>query len=343
MTDSALAPVTPAPDLSVIHDVIATGDLAKLTDEQRTNYYVSVCTSVGLNPLTQPFAYIELNRKLVLYALKGATDQLRALHGINITDTRTEYMGELIVVTVFGQDRTGRQDSEIGAVTIGGLRGDAKANAIMKALTKAKRRLTLSMCGLGMLDESEVETIPGARPVPMSPVTETIDADGVIAREDLSWVSDAAPPARTSERRSRFTPVTAHDSSGGPVERQANADREQPVTEPTMRKLHAFVKDAFGWEHTDLSIFACHAFKRASMKDLTELEAKTLHSRLAKTSPDRANALLLQIVKNQADAQPVPAAPPAPAPAADDPAANFIAAMDAGELDTFDSATFREL
>jgi len=32
----------------------------------------------------------------------------------------------------------------------------------MKCETKAKRRATLSICGLGMLDESELETIPGA-------------------------------------------------------------------------------------------------------------------------------------------------------------------------------------
>jgi len=35
----------------------------------------------------------------------------------------------------------------------------------MKAVTKAKRRLTLSLCGLGWLDETEVETIPTAEPV----------------------------------------------------------------------------------------------------------------------------------------------------------------------------------
>jgi hypothetical protein len=32
----------------------------------------------------------------------------------------------------------------------------------MKCETKAKRRVTLSFCGLGMLDESEVESVPGA-------------------------------------------------------------------------------------------------------------------------------------------------------------------------------------
>ena len=36
------------------------------------------------------------------------------------------------------------------------LKGEVRANAILKAVTKAKRRATLSICGLGWLDESEV-------------------------------------------------------------------------------------------------------------------------------------------------------------------------------------------
>jgi hypothetical protein len=34
---------------------------------------------------------------------------------------------------------------------------------ILKAVTKAKRRVTLSICGLGFLDETEVDSIPGAK------------------------------------------------------------------------------------------------------------------------------------------------------------------------------------
>ncbi len=37
----------------------------------------------------------------------------------------------------------------------------------MKAETKAKRRVTLSICGLGMLDESEVPSVKGAEVVPV--------------------------------------------------------------------------------------------------------------------------------------------------------------------------------
>jgi hypothetical protein len=89
--------------------------------------------------------------------------QLRRLHGISITITSRERLGELYVVTARARDKTGREDESIGAVAVGSLKGDALANALMKAETKAKRRVTLSLAGLGWLDETELETIPGVR------------------------------------------------------------------------------------------------------------------------------------------------------------------------------------
>jgi len=157
--------VVPADAGEIMADVIGKGDLARLSPEQRVAYYLRTCQSLGLNPLTKPFDYIQLNGKLTLYATKGATDQLRAAHGISIRVVSQEVDGDVLVVTVEGTDGTGRTDTEIGAVSVGGLRGDALANARMKALTKAKRRLTLSMSGLGLLDETEIETIPTARSV----------------------------------------------------------------------------------------------------------------------------------------------------------------------------------
>jgi hypothetical protein len=69
------------------------------------------------------------------------------------------------VVKATAKDVQDRTDFATGAVTIEGLKGDALANALMKAETKAKRRVTLSICGLGVLDESELETIPGTQVV----------------------------------------------------------------------------------------------------------------------------------------------------------------------------------
>ncbi len=45
------------------------------------------------------------------------------------------------------------------------LKGEAKANAQLKAITKGKRRVSLSLSGLGLLDETEVTDIPSAKPV----------------------------------------------------------------------------------------------------------------------------------------------------------------------------------
>lgn len=147
-----------------VERVLILGDLAKLTPDQRVIYYRNLCDSVGLNPLTQPFQYLTLSGKLVLYARKDCTEQLRKIHGVSLRITSREVMDDVYVVTAEAADKIGRVDSATGAVPIGNLRGEAKANAFMKAETKAKRRVTLSICGLGMLDESEIDSIPGAQP-----------------------------------------------------------------------------------------------------------------------------------------------------------------------------------
>lgn len=152
-------------ELSVIERVVMQGDLSKLNPEQRVVYYRKVCESAGLNPFTRPFDYIVLNGKLSLYAKKDCTEQLRKLNGISIESLEDKMVDDIYIVTARAKDKTGRVDQAKGAVTIGNLKGDAKANAIMKAETKAKRRVTLSISGLGWVDETEIETIPNARPV----------------------------------------------------------------------------------------------------------------------------------------------------------------------------------
>ncbi len=152
-------PQAPTLDAKAIETVLIGGDLAKLTADQRVSYYGKVCQSLGLNTMTQPFAYITLNGKLTLYAKKDATEQLRFIHNISIDPkgfTR-EVIEGVYVVTAPASMPSGRTDVSTGAVAIDGLKGEARANAMMKAETKAKRRVTLSICGLGMLDETEAE------------------------------------------------------------------------------------------------------------------------------------------------------------------------------------------
>ena len=153
-----------AADAGMLENVLVNGDLSKLNPTQRLDYYRQVCQSMGLNPLSRPFDYIVLNGKMTLYAKKDATDQLRKLNGVSIDDIDIQENQNGFRVKVKGHDREGRSDVEIGCVAKTDMRGNIQ-NAEMKAVTKAKRRLTLSLCGLGWLDESEVETIPDARPV----------------------------------------------------------------------------------------------------------------------------------------------------------------------------------
>jgi hypothetical protein len=159
-------PPAPTLDAAVVEHVLLGGDLSKLSPAQRTGYYHHVCASLGLNPLTRPFEYIVLNGKLQLYARKDCTEQLRRVHGVSISPAGflREVIEGIFVVTAPAALPSGRTDVSTGAVSIEGLKGEARANAMMKAETKAKRRVTLSICGLGMLDETELETIPDATP-----------------------------------------------------------------------------------------------------------------------------------------------------------------------------------
>lgn len=164
-------------NMSKIEDLMIKGDLSKLSDGERVNYYKMVCESMNLNPLTKPFDYILLNGKLTLYATKNCTEQLRKLNGVSIESLDDKVVDDLYIVKAHARDKTGRTDTSTGAVNIGNLKGEPKANAIMKAETKAKRRVTLSISGLGWCDESEVESIPGAKTVPVNHETGEISVN----------------------------------------------------------------------------------------------------------------------------------------------------------------------
>lgn len=146
----------------VIEQVVIKGDLSKLNEDQRVSYYRNLCQSLSLNPLTTPFEYIVLNGKLKLYATRSCTDQLRKINKISIEITKRELTEALYMVTAVAKTQDNRMDESIGVVSIIGLKGNDLANALMKGETKAKRRVALSICGLGFLDENEPETIEDA-------------------------------------------------------------------------------------------------------------------------------------------------------------------------------------
>lgn len=172
----------PRPDAgAIMEQVIVKGDLSKLEPQERARYYVEVCRSVGLNPLTRPFLYVQFSEGgLQLYPRKEAADQLRGIHKVQtrIVDQRIE--SGIFLATVEARHPDGRVETDIGAVPVEGLKALFLANAMKKAITQGKRRATLAMLGLSLIDDDEIRAIKGARFV-------EADADGDIG--------DPVPPA----------------------------------------------------------------------------------------------------------------------------------------------------
>jgi len=170
--------------LELQEKVLIGGDLSKLTVQERLSYYGNLCESLDLNPLTRPFEYLILGGKTVLYARKDCTEQLRTKKHISIDPKNftKEVIEGIYVVTAWASTPEGRTDVATGAVPIDGLKGLDRANAMMKAETKAKRRVTLSICGLGMLDETEIDTIKDAKPV-------VLDIPQVRPRNDSTMIT----------------------------------------------------------------------------------------------------------------------------------------------------------
>lgn len=143
--------------------ISAGGDFGKLSEKDRQDYYLAVCETNDLNPMTQPFDFLVLNGKLRLYAKRDCTDQLAKKHRLSRQMIEEKVLFDTIYTVtarVVGPD--GRVTENTGKVNIKGLSGDALANALMKAETKAFRRAILGHCGLGFSDETEIETIPEA-------------------------------------------------------------------------------------------------------------------------------------------------------------------------------------
>lgn len=229
-------PAKKAASGEIIEAVLMKGDLSQLSKEERVAYYRAVCESVGLNPLTQPFQYLSLQGKLTLYARKDATEQLRRIHGISVEklETRLDAAAGVYIVTATGRDREGRTDASTGAVPISGLKGEALSNALMKAETKAKRRLTLSLAGLGWLDESEIEAIPRARGDAVDLSTgEIIEAEPVArtpkATRAPKW---ASKPEASSAPDDPNWESPAEAESAKVVDGVGTRGAEEPVTPP---------------------------------------------------------------------------------------------------------------
>lgn len=187
---------------------IATGDTSKLSPQEKIQLIVQVCEIAGLDPRLAPFEFIKFQGKETMYAKKNAADQLVNVHKIKLDIVDDKMIGHIYRVRCKAETKDGRATMDDGCVNTEGVKGDALANAMMRCVTKAKRRTVLSVCGLSLLDESEIETIPGAKvvPVPTSPAQQLVDAATAAAAQqpltdfEKEWGKEPPPSQADLEK-----------------------------------------------------------------------------------------------------------------------------------------------
>ena len=225
-------------DAQALIKTVGMGDVSSLTPEQQLKYVGAICQSVGLNALTLPIRIIEMDGRKVLYATSECGAQLRSLHRVNVevTERKEEHGCFITVVTATLPD--GRKDQSVGAVAL--IYPDDKwdkfkrcmvphpkagqhysgldyANAVMKCETKAKRRAALSIVGLGIPDESELDDMKRAKVESVSTITSTETAlDQADALNAIGDTPSPEPerqsvnPARESEVQPNAQTAAAH-------------------------------------------------------------------------------------------------------------------------------------
>lgn len=233
------------PDYSVLEKLVVNGDVAALTPDQRIQWYYLRCEAAGLDPRTQPFQYVEMKKGgLKLYATKTASDQLIANRKLDVKILSREYNRDLYTYEVVARVKTqdGQEIDDAGVVSLDGLAREDLANAMLRCVTKAKRRTVLSACGLGMMDETEVETI----------------ADACVVRSELAAPAPPAPP--------RPAP------SPPPIPRPRPAPPQPgPEPEPSRSEARAWIQDRIDEANSNWAM-TCGA----ASKDYTPL-VKNVH------------------------------------------------------------------
>lgn len=221
--------------VDILDSLVINGDISKLTAPQKVEYYKIYCSRIGLDPMTQPFMILKTKEKETLYCTRSGAAQLNKVHAVSHKIMSREEFKDCYVVTAKASLPDGRETESIGAVSIykeGGewkrspsgnnffekngqmiaLAGEELANAIMKAETKSKRRATLDLLGLGVMDESEIGNIADAQTMDIPYEDMTDKGNGQLGNTNNGKVNVA-----------NAIPGTA----------QPAANKNQPPTQPT--------------------------------------------------------------------------------------------------------------
>jgi len=243
------------------------GNLIGLSDDQKDAVLVKLCERYGLDLILSPFAKIDFRGVEKFYLTASGTDQIAAQQKLtreivkfeidtqlglvrcearvtNSDKTRSETSLAFYPVTKYSQVKGADGKIEVKQIT---LQGEELANALMKSVTKAFRRATLSFVGLagGEVEEGAVPASSGQYQTAPAPVS--IHAPVVEKQPAPAPVSIPAPVVEKSNTVSTVTEVFSKDNQTHKEKIMMLLDAKMPAWKshaPTIKKLQTFLKAA---------------------------------------------------------------------------------------------------
>ena len=242
-------------------------DPRAMTADERAGYVATLCKALHLNPLTRPAQFINLSGREVLYLTRTATDQLAAMHNLNrktidgprVVDVCGTKVGLCTVEVSLPSGRSETATATLPAADF--------VNLYMKLETKAKRRGTLSILGLGVLGEDEIETIPDAKP---STLNATPAQEPTQRRANpMDGLGIEAPPKRpqnaaeTPAQRDHIREATAYVGGDNPTLGEHNRAVAEAQAMPAAPAWRASL-DALADDVPSLAAF-CNDVEKATL------------------------------------------------------------------------------
>lgn len=241
--DGAIERADPEQARAALAHYTATGDVSRMTNDQRAAFILHYARSIGVNPSSGAIEVIEFwdpekkTKVAKVYAKAEALAQVGRNHRIRIETLKEEMAGGgLFKVSVRGHQPDGRTMDEVGYVSLldregKPLLGTAYKNALMKCHTVAKRRLVRAMTGVGAPPEQPAERVY------LGPNAEILDAP---TEEDVRL--NDHPNEAAAMGRPRFeslAPPVDIGPDGSPDQIQLAEDLEhpeRPAGPPSSRK-----------------------------------------------------------------------------------------------------------
>lgn len=216
MTETSTALTAIDPHGINLGKVLLLNDYSPVPEDQRMELYRRICEALELNNLTQPFVFIKTRQGTKLYATKDATNQLRSKRNVSIKVTARELDQDGIFNVYVTASIGDRVEDASASLFVDGLEGQDLADAKMKCETKAKRRATLDICGLGLALDDDARDYDDDRGRTTVTVEPPEDFEMPTANDE------APPPPREAQELGQFT-----------VEEALGLD-EPPATPPKM-------------------------------------------------------------------------------------------------------------